>query len=251
MTTSVQSSLPKPPPLWQSLFGIIDKPGTTFAAVLAHQSRLRWALPLLLYLLAFAAVTAVQTPFLRETALQQAELQLAELSREQAEAARSTMQVTMSLPFMLATGISFGALALVVGVLVQTAYFYLAGMLAGGQESSFGSMFTVSAWSRLPLAIGFLVQAAFVLVSQGAIKYPGLAAFVAGGDLLVDGKNPLIALLARIDLFWLWHLLLVAVGIAVATRISRGKSVVLTLIYAALVLLMAVVPSLLAQAFGG
>ena len=250
MTTSINPAPPKPS-LWQSLFGIIDKPTNTFKAVLAYPSWLRWGLPLLILLLAFTVVTAAQTPFMRDIALQQAEAQLAQMSDEQVEAARATMEFTMSLPFMLATGIGFGLIALVIGVLAQTAYFYFATMLTGGDDTNFGAMFTISAWTRLPLAIGFLVQAAFVWVSQGAIRYPGLAPLVASGNALEDAKNPIIPLLARFDLFWLWHLLLVVLGVAVVARISRSKSLLLTLIYVVLVLGMAVVPSLIARAFGG
>ena len=253
MTTSIDTVSPPagPPPLWQGLIGIIDKPNATFTAALAHTGWRRWSLPLLLYLLAFIIVTAAQTPYLRELSLQQAEAQLAQLTAEQAEAARASMELTTSLPFLLATGIGIGAIALLIGLLMQTAYFYLTALVVGGNDTTFGDLFTVSAWSRLPLAIGFLVQAVFVAVSQGAIKYPGLAALVASGDPLADAQNPLIGLLARLDLFWLWHLLLVTLGVAIAARMSRGKSLALTVIYAALVLAMAVAPSLLAQAFGG
>lgn len=252
MTTSIGPVQGQPTsPLWQNLFGIIDKPAATFKNVLARRGRWRWGLPLLLFLLAFAVATAVQTPYLLETARTQAETQLAGMPKEQAEAARAAMQFTLSLPFMLATGLGFGAIALVIGILAQTVYFYYTAMLAGGADMSFGDMFCVSSWSRLPLAIGFVVQAVIVLVSRGAIRYPGLAMLVATGNQLEDAKNPLVPLLARIDLFWLWHLLLVVIGVAVAAKFGRGKSLVLTVIYVALVLGITVVPSFVAGAFGG
>ena len=40
--------------------------------------------------------------------------------------------------------------------------------------------------------------------------------------------------LANIDLFWLWHLLLAVLGLSVVARISRGKSLILVVIYAVL-----------------
>ena len=63
-----------------------------------------------------------------------------------------------------------------------------------------------------------------------------------------DTGNPLFVLLSGIDLFWLWHLLLVVLGVSVVARFSRGKSLPLTLLYAALSLGMTVLPTLL---FGG
>ncbi|MCG3210523.1 MAG: hypothetical protein FOGNACKC_04154 [Anaerolineae bacterium] len=252
MTTSLGSVPGQPlPPMWQNLLGIIDKPLTTFGQVLARQSRWRWGLPLLLFLIAFAIATAVQTPYLLETARAQAESQLATMPKEQAAAAREAMQFTLSLPFLLGTGLGFGGIALVIGMLAQTVYFYFGAMLAGGDDLSFGDMFAVSTWSRIPLAIGLLVQAALTLITRGAIQYPGLAMLVASGDQMADAKNPLVPLLARVDLFWLWHLLLVVLGVAVAAKFGRGKSLALTLLYAALVLALAVAPSFLARAFGG
>jgi hypothetical protein len=252
MTSSINSTKqPSTFSLWQGLVGIIDRPRVTFEAMLQREDWRRWALPLFLYFVAFAILTAIQTPYLRELAVQQAELQLADLPADQADAARATMEFTMSLPFMLVMGIVFGGLALLIGILAQTAYLYLASMLAGGSDTGFKTMWTVSTWSRIPLAIGFLVQAAFVTFSQGALKYPGLAPLVASGNQLEDSRDPLVALLARVDLFWLWHLVLAAIGLALAARLGRGKSIILTAVYAGLVLTMALIPALLGQLFGG
>jgi hypothetical protein len=252
MTTSINpTKQPSSPSLWQGFVGIIDRPRVTFEAMLRREDWRRWAMPLLFYLAAFAILTAAQTPYLRELALQQADLQLADMPADQAEAARATMEFTMSIPFMLVTGIVFGGLALFVGILAQTAYLYLAAMLAGGSDTGFKAMLTVSTWSRIPLAIGFLVQAAFVTFSQGALKYPGLAPLVASGNQLEDSRDPLVALLARVDLFWLWHLVLAAIGLTLAARLGHGKSILLTAVYAGLALTMALLPALLGQLFGG
>ena len=51
-----------------------------------------------------------------------------------------------------------------------------------------------------------------------------------------NAKNPVYVLLANIDLFWLWHLVLAMLGLAVVARMSRGKSAVLVILYAILAL---------------
>lgn len=101
------------------------------------------------------------------------------------------------------------------------------------------------------MAIGYLTQAAFAAIAGRAIRYPGLAGLVGSGDLTTDSQNPLVALLGRIDLFWLWHLLLVVIGLAVVARFSRGKSLALTLVYAVLSVAAAVVPTVLFGGMGG
>lgn len=249
MTTTFDST-PKlePRPLWRLLFGLIDQPGATFKLVLARPRWRLWAVPLLILILAFAVVTVVSLPFAQELARQQAELSLAELPAAQAEAARATMDVSLSTPVLLASTLGFGIAALIVGLMAQATFLYFSALIAGGDDLNFGSVFTVSAWSRLPLALGLLVQAGYIGLSQQGVRYPGLSFLVATGDLMQDARNPLLPLLARLDLFWLWHLLLVAVGLAIVARFGRGKSLMLTLIYAALTLAFAALPSLL---FGG
>lgn len=247
--TSLPQSLAddQPRPLWQLLFGMIDRPVVTFRAVVAQSRWWMWAMPLLLLILSLAVLLVVQTPYTLELARQQMESQLASVPEDQVEAARAGMEMTMSLPFMLATGLGFGTVALVVVTLAQATFLYFAALVTGG-ETSFGAMFRMSVWSRLPLAIGALVQAGFIAFAGRLIQYPGLSFFVATGDLMQDARNPLFVLLSGLDLFWLWHLLLVVLGLSVAARFGRGKSLALVLLYAVLALGLTVLPTIL---FGG
>lgn len=234
-------------PLWQLLTGIIDRPAATFRAILAQRKWWMWAVPLLIVLVCFSVMTVVGAPYAVELARQQAEQQLNTVPPEQAEAARASIETFTSLPFILATGLGVGSLMLVIGVVAQAAILYFSALVAGG-EVNFGSVFTMSTWTRLPMAVGFLAQAAFIAIANRTVQYPGLSALVGTGDLMQDGRNPLVALLGRLDLFWLWHLFLVVVGLAVVARFSRSKALVLTLIYAAITLATIALPSLL---FGG
>jgi uncharacterized membrane protein YhaH (DUF805 family) len=236
------------PPLWRLFVGIIDRPAGTFEGVLARRGWWMWAAPLLILLVAFAVLTLVSMPYTLEMAREQAELRLAELSPSQAEAARATMEISLSYPVMLASSLGFGALALLIGLLAQATFLYFSALVAGGDDMSFSQVFTISAWTRLPLAVGLLVQAGYVAFSQNGIRYLGLSFLVATGNLLEDAANPLVPLLSKIDLFWMWHLALIVIGLGVVARFGRGNSLVLTLIYAALALGFAALPSLL---FGG
>ncbi len=231
--------------VWPLLVGIIDKPTVTFKTVLARRSWWRWALPLLVLMLTFGVVSVLSLPYTQELAREQAEQQLASMPAEQADAARAAMERSRSYPILLASTLGFGILALLIGVVAQATFLYFSALMAGGDDMEFGSVFAVSAWTRLPMAIGLLVQAGFIVATRQMIRYPGLSFLVATGDLLKDARNPLIPLLGRIDLFWLWHLFLVVIGVSVAARFGRGKSLVLTIIYGVLVLAVAALPSLI------
>ena len=233
-------------PLGQLLLGIIDKPAATFQAVLASpRKKLMWIVPLLIITAAFVALIVIQSPYTVELAREQSEKQLATLPPAQADMARQQTEVFLSLPFLLTTTLIVGLITLAIAVLAQSAFFYFAAMLAGGADMNFGAMFTVSVWTRLPAVVAAIVQAAFILATKKIIQYPGLSALVSSGDLMIDAKNPLVPLLGSLDLFWLWQLFLIVVGVGIATRLSRVKTVLLTVVYAALALGFTVTPTLL------
>jgi hypothetical protein len=247
MTTVEAVSNGETRPVWQLLFGIVDRPAATLSAVLARRKWWMAVLPLMIVFVGLAVLLAARAPHLVELARQQMQRQLDSMSAEQAKQAGGAMDTFTSLPFILGAGLVTGLLALVIGVVAQAAVLYFGALITGG-EVNFGQVFTMSAWTRLPSAVGDLVQAGFTLAAGRAIDYPGLSTLMATGDLMKDGRSPLYSLLSGIDLFWLWHLLLVAVGLSVVARFGRVKATALTLVYAALSLALVVLPSLL---FGG
>jgi hypothetical protein len=251
MATVDSASSTQVPPVWQLLFGIIDRPTATFKAVLARRKWWMWAVPIVVVLVCMSAMLVVRAPYDAEIADQQIQRQLATMPPDQAEAARASMETFTSLPFRLATTVITGILLLLIGLLGQAAILYFGALVAGG-EVDFGPVFTMSAWTRLPVAINFLVQAGFILIAKRSIQAPGLSTLVATGDLIKDARNPLFTLLGRIEPFWLWHLLLVVLGLAVVARFSRKKAMVVTVIYVAISLAINVLPSVLfGSAIGG
>jgi hypothetical protein len=250
MTTVETAPNEKTPPLWQLLFGIIDRPAATFKAVLARRKWYMWAVPLLVVLLCMAFMMVVRTPYDMEIAQQELERRLATMTPEQAEAARAGMETFMSFPVRLAMGLITAIIMLLIGVVVQAAILYFGALVAGG-EVEFGSVFTMSTWTRLPMALYFLVQAVFMVIAQRALNAPGLSSLVATGDLMKDAQNPLFTLLGRLDPFWLWHLFLIVVGLSVAARFSRVKSLVLTLVYVVVSLAVTTLPTLLVGGLAG
>jgi hypothetical protein len=237
MTTSTESANDqKSRSLWFHLIGIIDRPVSTFEAVTKQRKWTNWTLPLIIVLITMTVVIVAQAPYTAEFAREQAETQLATMPEAQAEQARSVMETTTSVPFMIGMGLLFGYVAIIVGMVVESAFYYFGSVVMGGDDTNFGAVFTMNSWSRLPLAIGYLVQLGIILVTQNMITTPGLSYFVAGDDLMENAGNPIYVLLANIDLFWLWHLVLAILGLAVVTRMSRGKSTVLVILYAILAL---------------
>jgi len=82
----------------------------------------------------------------------------------------------------------------------------------------------------LPFFVRDLVQTAYVLMYGRVAEHQGLAFLVASGDFLEDSRNTLYSLMANLDPFALWHIVLLAIAIAVATKISRGKAFVMAVV---------------------
>lgn len=244
MTTMIETSQPA---LLGLIFGLIDRPRTTFQAIAARPHWTVWLIPLFIFIMCLAVLLVVEAPYQMELARQQAEQQLATVPAGQAEAARSMLETTLSLPFMLGTGLTFGAAALVIGILAQAVCLYFAALVLGG-EASFGAIFRITLWSRFPVTLGVLVRAGFTAASQQMIHYPGLSFLVGTGDFFRDSQNPLYVLFSQLDLFWLWQVLLLVIGLTAAARLGKSKALVLALVYTALSLGLSVLPALI---FGG
>jgi hypothetical protein len=249
MTTEETTIGERSPSLVRLLLDVIDRPAATFGAVLARRGAATWIVPLLVVIVCLWPMAVVQAPYNAELAQQQMRRQLEAMPPEQARQASAQMDTFTSLPFMVVSGLGAGIVALLIGTLAQTALLYFSTLLIG-REVTFGLVFRVSAWSRLPYALSFLAVAGFTAAAGQVVRYPGLSALVGNGNFLEDSRQPLDALLSGIDLFWLWHLLLVTVGLAVATRCRRSQALPLTLLYAALSLVVLAGPALLFRGGG-
>ena len=246
MTTNGATFVNGGPSLGALLLGIIDRPAATFRAVAARRGVLTWLAPLLVVLFCLAPMVVVQAPYNVEVAQQQVRRQMETMPEEQQKQASAQIETFTSARFLMATGLVTGAISLMLGVLAQSLLLYMGGMVAGG-ELTFGLLFRLSVWSRLPYAVSYLALAGFVSLAGRAVHYPGLSILVATGNLLQDAGTPLFTLLSTIDLFWLWHLVLVAVALAPGGggRLQRGAAIILTSLYAILSLAVQTAPTLL------
>jgi len=231
------------PSLITLLVGLIDQPKRTLQVVLGCRGAAVWLIPLLLILLSFVPLAIVQAPYNRELARQQVQRQVQQLPEEQREGAAAQMEAFTTIPVLVAGTLLGGFFSLLVGLAGQALWLYLGASIVGG-DVHFGMAWRLGVWSRLPYALGWLAQAGFTVAAGRAVRYPGLAALVATGNLLQDSRNPLFALLGGLDLFWLWHVILVAVGLS-AAQLRRGPLIALTWSYAVLTLAVPIVPAML------
>lgn len=246
------------------LGGMIVRPRATLEYLRERGGR-TWWLPALLALLLVVLPVLVAAPI---TARQARERVAAvqeqsgtgvsageQAQMEQAQSMAASPLITVVFP---AAG---GVVGLAVGWLVWAGALYLAGLALGGR-STFGQMFRTVVWAWFPHTLRGLLRTIYILASGQLITNPGLSGLVQenrpSSEMALAppslGQMTLVAFLSRIDLFLVWNLILLVVGVTVTTRLPRRKAALVTLtvwlLLTALSLLLALIGGLFAQQFG-
>ncbi len=117
-------------------------------------------------------------------------------------------------------GAVFGAVGAVVGVvagvILAAAVLHFLGTIFGGQQG-FAQMLAVVAWAHLPVIAGSLVRLAYGLGTGFGAGTPGLSG-------LVEDRSLLGPVLAQVELWTLWLVALLYIGMRVVSRIPRLKA---------------------------
>ena len=246
--TSDESYPPKTS-VWKALISIIDKPTATFRA-LNINPRFKWLLPLILAILMAVLTAVLSAPHSSELANQTSQTQINELNLSAEETAAMLEQTAMfrSPVFFMALG-SVTAIVLtpILWGLISTVLYFVA--VIAGAELKFVSTFLIVAWASLPITLRSLIQAIIIGVTGRFPLYPGLAALQITGDPLKDSTNPLVALLSFADIFWIWHVILLTLGLSVVAKFSKTKSLFVVLFYVAIAIGLAVGLVLLSASF--
>ncbi|MCB8988751.1 MAG: YIP1 family protein [Ardenticatenaceae bacterium] len=166
---------------------------------------------------------------------QQAQLQ-------QAMAATSGPVFTYLLPAVVTV------LGVYLGWLILGWVIHLGLTLMGGRGSSRQAL-NVVAWTLLPFAIRDVVRIAAMWLTGQPLAALGLSGFAptADGNLTIY----LTAVLSSVDIYLLWHILLLLIGVRAAENISRAKAWSVVLFVAIASLLIRALPALIAAQFSG
>lgn len=231
--------------VWKALVNIIDRPRATLQA-LGSQPRHRWILPLILVIIGAICFSVVTAPYAEQEAIKQMQKQIATMSPEQATQAEQQLKTFTSPVFL---GITTGVAKVLTTVLFWALFagvLYFVGLVSGG-ETTYGQVFAVIAWSWIPYILRDLVQAVYIAVTGQLLQYSGLSALVATGDQLKDGANYVFGLLSQMDVFLLWHLVLIGLGVSALNRFGRLKTLFIVAVYLLVVLGVALIPILIAS----
>lgn len=154
---------------------------------------------------------------------------------EQQAQFEQAMAGTSSPVFLYVFPAILGILGVWFGWLLVSGILHLMLTLMGGR-STFGVTANIVAWGSLPLALRGLVQSIFMLVEKQPIPGPGLSGFISpvGGTLLIIVGQ----MLALIDLYLIWQIILLVIGVRVSSALTRTRAWVSVLITFGVILIL-------------
>jgi len=254
-----ESDTVAPLSFWRTIGGIIRQPRRTFENLRERPQR-AWlwmaALALLVSLLPVLTSASISTRLARE-AMQQNLENLREQNPGMTAEQEEQMLGFAANPLFTTVipGVS-AVIAALVGWLIWSGAIHLLSTMLGGGET-FGQIWRVVIWSQLPFVLRNLLQGAYITLSGELIVNPGLSGLVAPQRSAEEaiqqfmsappstGQLVLQAILGKIDLFMIWNLVLLAIGIAVTARLSGRKAAVIVILVWGVLTLLGVVPTLI------
>ena len=188
------------------------RPKQVMAWVL-EQERAVWLTPLLLISLAAILQVLAVGMIRREMALT-GEVVLPEgfeyYGPEQQAQFLQAQAATTSTTFVYVLPAAAALLAVWIGWLYTGGGLHLALTIVGSRTTS-ASILNLAAWAGLPFGVRSLVRATFVYLSHRLIAAPGLAGFApTGGEA---GSTLAAVLLGLVDVYLVWHVILLVVGV--------------------------------------
>ena len=117
--------------------------------------------------------------------------------------------------------------------------------LLGGRGTS-QQVINVVAWASLPFVLRAVVQIVAMLATDRLVAGSGLAGFAPAGDGAL--RVFFAAVLGQIDIYFLWHVLLVYLGVRLSSQLTGAKCwLAIVLVFAAVMALRALPDAILAR----
>ncbi len=213
---------------------------------MSSESRATWLTPMLVMTITAALVVMV-AGYLKTRAAMMGEVQLPPdwpyWSPDMQNNFMQAQQATQGPVFMYVMPMLRSLAGLWVGWLLLAALLHFGSTLLGGRGSMQGAL-NIVAWASLPFALRDLLRIVFMLSAGHAIASPGLSGFASTTGFASQ-------LLARLDVFLIWSVILLVIGFGIADSLPRSKAVTGVLIVMVLVLLAQAGLGALGAGFGG
>jgi hypothetical protein len=206
------------------LAGVIFSPVETLQSI---SERPDWVVPFIVVMLISIGVNAIIAPHIDIEATVRQQMESRPNATESQIQQAISIGKTIAKFNMIIAIVAVGVVLLVIAGALHLAFRAFAG------EGTFGQSWAVTVYSSVP---GLLLAIIMTLLASmhGSMTQQDMMLLVKSnpGAFLDPKSNPILfALLKSIDIFTLWRLALLTIGLSFASRLSRGRSagIVITL----------------------
>jgi hypothetical protein len=146
----------------------------------------------------------------------------------------------------------FPALSAIAGIWIGwfllSSFLHLSLTLAGSRSSNTAAMNLV-AWASVPFVFRFIVRAIYALSARSLVTTPGLSGFIAADAAGFTGFIRM--LLAFVDIYLIWQVVLLLIGVVPLSGLTRVKAWGATLVSVVLLLVLQALPLIIASQLSG
>jgi hypothetical protein len=140
---------------------------------------------------------------------------------QQAQYVQAT-QATQSPIFIYVLPLTGSLLGLWLMWLLIGGTLHLTTTLFGGRGGTAASMNLV-AWSYLPFALRNFIRFIYMIISRRLIESPGLSGFISSTE--TNWSMIMATLFGLIDIYLIWHIILLVMGVKITSGLSTVKSI--------------------------
>jgi hypothetical protein len=224
MTESAASTAPAAQPqasFWEDLIDIFYQP----AAVFRRRVKGNAWWPFLFVVIAMAIITYATFPAIQPAIDGDTARMLPKVAKQYPQVPVDQLQAGIERQTALFR--NFGVVIFAIIVLADGFFVWLLGKMFGAVEN-FGAAMLIASYAFLPRVLGAVVGGAEgLLMDPSNLRSAAQLTLGPARFLDPDTANPLtVALLSRLDVTIVWQTVLLAIGLAVIGRVSRGKAII-------------------------
>lgn len=225
------------------VFSVLIRPKQVFERA-GGLSTLAWALAALILSIAMLGRAFLTLPAQQAQATKQIRAQLVAMEKDAASGKTPPLPPEVKADMKRSAQPEAPAGQLLVGNVLQVAWLWLGLALSGlvitgltkilGGKISYKTALVVLGLAFMPFVVGELIKTAATLATGSASLNEGMSSLVAGSNGTVPmgvGSILLFATLSRIDVFVIWSLVLLAVGVATVGGVSKSKGALVAGLY--------------------
>jgi hypothetical protein len=208
---------------FQRIQGVLFDPSKTFGYL---AQRPTWILPLVVLVIIVLISSAIRAPFEMQETIRRIE-ENPRLSTEQREEIIERIQEQTQKPVSKVLRYVIPPVVILLYVLLLGAIWYFGGNVLLGGDASYKkvlSMFSYSAMVAIPETI---VKIPLMLVKKTMRVHTSLVVLMPAGD----DQSVLFKILAKFDIFIIWQLALVALGLSIIYNFSIKKTAGLVILF--------------------